>query len=204
MTFMKKTFEDHIQRRGFIMGVGALLVASATPAVAFSVGQAKDLIVRAVADIEKIIQSGKSEAAMLRDFERFFGKFADVERIGQLVLGPPSRTASAAQRRDFADTFQVYISHKYGRRFREFVGGRITVGKARTVKSFYEVTTTAHLTGEAPFSLEFVVADKNGRFIDIKIAGISLIKAERSEIGAMLDRRRGDIDAMIADMKAIG
>jgi phospholipid transport system substrate-binding protein len=36
------------------------------------------------------------------------------------------------------------------------------------------------------------------------IEGISLLKAERTEIGAMLDRRKGDIDAMIADLKRAG
>ena len=204
MTSMKRVMNKNFRRREFILATGAAVALWPGSVAAFSTALARDLIGRAIDDINSIINSGKSESAMLRDFENFFSVYADVERIGQLVLGPPSRSATAAQRRNFAKAFQVYISHKYGRRFREFIGGRIELGQAKAVKSFYEVETTAHLTGEAPFSLEFVVADKNGRFIDIKIAGISLIKAERSEIGGMLDKRRGDIDLLIADLKALG
>jgi len=46
-----------------------------------------------------------------------------------------------------------------------------------------------------------VVDEKTGRFIDMKIEGISLIKSERAEIGAMLDKRGGNLDKLIADLR---
>ncbi|MBV1868179.1 MAG: ABC transporter substrate-binding protein [Marinosulfonomonas sp.] len=191
-------------RRGFITGTAACLALVATPALAFSTSQAKALIGAAVKDINAIINSGASESVMLRKFENVFTNYADVERIGQLVLGPDGRSASAGQKRAFEKAFKTYISRKYGRRFREFIGGRVEVNSAKAVKSYYEVKTTAHLQGESPFSVVFVVADANGRFIDMKIEGISLIKAERSEIGAMLDKRKGNLDKLIADLKTMG
>jgi len=33
---------------------------------------------------------------------------------------------------------------------------------------------------------------------------VNMLAAERTEIGAMLDRRRGDIDAMIRDLEQAG
>lgn len=188
-------------RRLFLSSACAAVCLTGTRLWAFSVDKARALIENVVADINSIISSGNSEATMLRDFENIFRDYADVARIGQLVLGPPGRTASAAQRTAFAKAFQIYISHKYGRRFREFIGGRVEVDSAKAVKSFYEVTTTTHMTGEAPFEVKFVVADANGRFIDMKIEGISLVKAERTEIGAMLDQRKGNLDQLIADLK---
>jgi len=193
-----------ISRRIFLASGSAGLVLWNSPALAFSAEDAEALIGKVVSDINAIINSGGSEAAMLKRFESIFSKYADGTRIGQLVLGPVSRSASPAQRKKFARAFQTYISRKYGRRFREFIGGRIEVQGARAIKSFYEVTATAILSGEAPFELQFVVAEKNGRFIDIKIEGISLIKAERSEIGAMLDRRKGNLDLLISDLGKIG
>ena len=52
----------------------------------------------------------------------------------------------------------------------------------------------------------FRVSDRSGRnlFFDIVIEGISLGKTERTEIGALLDKNRGDIDAMISDLRALG
>ena len=140
---------------------------------------------------------------MLRSFEGVFARYADVPRIGQLVLGADGRTASAAQKQAFARSFQSYMARKYGRRFREFIGGRIEVQSARAVKSFYEVETLAILQGTQPFRVDWVVADDSGLFIDLKIEGISLVKTERAEIGAMLDNRRGNLDQLIAEIAKI-
>ena len=201
MTSTKKRSSSSVTRRVMLGATGALaLAAFGGPAMAFSADQARDLIGRAVRDIHRIINSGKPEATMLREFEAIFEDYGDSDVIGQLVLGPDGRTASSQQKAAFAKAFKIYISHKYGRRFREFIGGRIEVVDARAVKTFYEVTTVVQLAGQAPFEVEFVVADRSGLFIDMKIEGISLVKAERAEVGAMLDKRRGDLDRLIADL----
>ncbi len=184
-------------------GFGAAFMLAPTTAFAFSVSQARGLIDKAIADINVIINSGKSEAVLLQDFEKIFANYGDSAMIGQLVLGVDGRSASASQKRGFAAAFQGYISRKYGRRFREFAGGSVVVENARAIKSFYEVTTLTTFPGQAPFEVIFVVADKSGRFIDMRIEGISLIKSERSEIGTMLDRRGGDLNRLINDLKSI-
>jgi phospholipid transport system substrate-binding protein len=98
------------------------------------------------------------------------------------------------------------MARKYGARFREFIGGQIVVRDARAVKSFFEVQATAELRGQAPFAVTFLVSDRSGqdKFFDLLIEGISLLKTERTEIGAMLDRRRGDIDALVQDLRSAG
>ena len=50
------------------------------------------------------------------------------------------------------------------------------------------------------------MSDRSGRdlFFDMIIEGISLRLTERTEIGSMLDRRKGDIDALIGDLKQSG
>lgn len=206
MIFMRKHLNSMQNRRFVLSGLTAIGAASALPgsALAYSAGEANTLITRVVAEITTIINSGRSQAAMFGDFERLFARYADVPRIAQLVLGPDNRRATPAQRAAFAEAFKGYMARKYGRRFREFIGGRLEVNNTRAVKSFYEVSTTAYLAGEAPFEVVFVVADSNGRFIDMKIEGISLIKAERTEIGSMLDRRGGDISRMIEALKQAG
>lgn len=202
MEYTKKRSSDRLTRRTVLAAAGgmAAVFLAAPAAAAFSTDEARELIGRAVADINQIINSGKSEAAMLKEFERIFERYGDSTVIGQLVLGADGRTASASQKQAFAEAFKVYLARKYGRRFREFIGGRIEVIGAKPVKSFYEVSAVSHLAGQAPFDIGFVVADRNGRFIDMSIAGISLIKAERAEIGAMLDRRRGNLNQLIADL----
>lgn len=192
-----------LNRRLVLAGIAAL---AATPARALNNAQAEALIDTVVREINSVINSGKAEAAMLRDFEAIFARYADVPIIARSTLGPDARRASAAQLDAFGRAFQGYISRKYGKRFREFVGGQVSVVGTRQVQQYFEVETVATLQGYAPFTVVFRVSDRSGRdlFFDMVIEGISLGKAERTEIGAMLDRRRGDIDALIADVGSAG
>jgi phospholipid transport system substrate-binding protein len=199
--------QNKFSRRYFLSSVTASAVlAMAVPALALTTQQAKSLIDNLVTEINAVINSGRSERQMYADFERIFGVYADVSTIARSTLGPDARRASPAQMKAYTAAFASYIARKYGKRFREFIGGRIQVNTAHQLKSFYEVKTTAILNGEAPFDVTFLVSDRSGRdlFFDMLIEGISLLKSEKSEIGSMLDRRRGDIDGMIADLRKAG
>ena len=200
--FMNNT----LTRRGFLAGTAASVTLLASPVFALSTDQAEALIDKVVARINAIINSGKSKAAMFGDFEKVFAQYADVRFIAAKTLGPPARSASAAQMSAYSKAFQGYMSRKYGKRFREFIGGQIIVRDARKVKSFYEVKTTAVLQGVAPFDVSFFVSDKSGKdlFFDMRIEGISLVNSEKQEIGAMLEKRGGNLDRLIADLNKLG
>lgn len=193
-----------LSRRAVAAGLAAtaLLAALPLPAQALTADAAKSLVDKTVADINSIINSGRSEGAMLRDFEKLFTRYADVPAIARSVLGTAARSASKAQLSAYTKAFQGYISRKYGRRFREFIGGRIEVSDARALKSYFEVISTAYMQGEAPFEVRWHVSDKSGKslFFNIIIEGVNMLASERTEMGALLDQRGGDLDRLIADL----
>jgi phospholipid transport system substrate-binding protein len=196
------------RRRAFL---STALAGTAVPflprgAEAQTAGQAQALVEAAVADVNRVIGSGQSEAAMLREFERIFQTYADVPTIARSVLGPPARSASNAQLRAFTSAFQDYFSAKYGRRFREFIGGSIQVNSTRPVRSFFEVISTVSLSSGSPFELRWLVSDGSGRplFFNLIIAGVNLMISERTEIGAMLEARGGSIDALTQHLRTLG
>lgn len=196
--------------RRTVLGYGlAGIVAAAAGAVpgrarALSTDEARSLIDRVVGEVNRVINSGASEARMLPEFEEIFVRYSDVPVIARSVLGPAARQASPAQLRAFTKAYQGYLSRKYGRRFREFIGGRIEVKDARPVKSYTEVISTAYLQGEAPFDVRWHVSDKSGRtlFFNIIIEGVNLLATERTEIGSLLDSKGGNIDALIQTLNA--
>ncbi len=195
-------------RRAFISTslVAASTIALPFPAFALSESSAKSLIESVVTDINKVIDSGKSENAMLRDFEKVFVRYADVSIMARYALGVDARSASKSQLKSFTKAFQGYISRKYGRRFREFIGGQVTVKKARKIKAGYEVKSSVKLQGQAPFNVTFLVSGKSGKdkFYNMYIEGVNLLLTERTEIGAMLDRRKGDINKLTKDLSKAG
>ncbi len=195
---------NSLNRRDFVATglAGLALTALPLPAFAQTEASAKALVVSVVDDINRVIASGKSESAMIRDFEKIFVQYADVPIMARYVLGADGRSASASQLRQFTKAFQGYISSKYGRRFREFIGGQVTVRNARKIKAGYEVRTSVKLQGSSPFEVTFLVSDKSGRdkFFNMFIEGVNMLLTERTEVGAMLDARGGDLNRLIKDM----
>lgn len=164
---------------------------------------AEALVTNLVADINAVISSGSSEAVMVKQFEEIFKLYADVPTIARYALGNDARALSKSQMEKFTKIYSVYVSHKYGRRFREFIGGKIVVQKSRPIKSFFEVETLAHLKGWEPFTVSFLVSNRSGKllFFNMFIEGINMLLSERTEIGAMLDKRRGDIQRVMEDLQ---
>lgn len=195
-----------LHRRGFVFASLATAGMLASPVLAMTEAGARALVDKVVADINGVIASGKSDAAILNDFEGLFARYADVDIMAQYALGNDGRTASAAQKRAFTDAFKTYIARKYGKRFRDFIGGRVEVVSARPIRSGYEIKTTVYLRGQSPYEIAFHVSDRSGRdkFFNIYIEGVNLLLTERTEIGAMLDQRGGNLNELISDLKSIG
>jgi len=195
---------NFLNRRHFLATAlaGAATASMPLPAAALTEAAATQLVNSVVADINRVIASGKSENAMLRDFEKIFVQYADVPIMARYALGADARSASRSQLNQFTKAFQGYIARKYGRRFREFIGGEVNVRAARKIKAGYEVRTSVKLRGSAPFDVTFLVSDKSGRdkFYNMFIEGVNMLLTERTEIGAMLDARKGNLNQLITDL----
>lgn len=198
---------SHMNRRGVLVGGIALtgLIFSPLQVSALTKIEATDLIKTMLVDLNKIINSGKQATALFKDFEALFNKYGDVPIIARSALGVAWRSASNAQKSQYVKAFSGYMARKWGKRFREFEGGEIVVTGSKKTKRGYLVNSTAILKGQAPFSVDWQVSDKSGKnlMFDLLIEGISLLVTERTEITAMLDKRKGNINTLITDLKKI-
>jgi len=193
-----------IDRRLFVFSTTSVAVSgAANVGWAANAKDAEVLVSRLVTDINEVISSGVSEPVMVKQFETIFKSYADVPTIARYALGKDARALTQSQMESFTKIYSIYVSHKYGRRFREFIGGKIVVKKSRPVKSFFEVETLAHLKGWEPFTVSFLVSNRSGKllFFNMFIEGINMLLSERTEIGAMLDKRRGNIERVMEDLQ---
>ena len=190
-------------RRLFLM---ASICALCRPEVAISSQQdaAVKVVDKAVLDINQIINSGDTEGNMLRSFEKVFNAYADVPTIAKYALGRDARTASEVQINDYTEAFSSYFATKYGKRFREFIGGKIEIVNVEKARKYYMVNTIAHMPAYEPFDVDFLVSDQKGRplIFNLIIEGVNMLLAERQEIGALLDRNSGRIEALIGDLRS--
>lgn len=68
------------------------------------------------------------------------------------------------------------------------------------------MTSIAKLKGQAPFEVDWHVFDKSGKnqFFNLIIEGVNMLAAERTEIGAMLDKAGGSIDRLTQQLAKAG
>ena len=204
LTPMLTLNKQPIARRSFLLGLTSTMVAG--PAFALDKARATQLVDRLVAEINRTINFGGSEAKLLRAFENIFAQYADVNIIARSALGPAARSASSSELSAFILAFRGYIARKYGKRFQEFIGSEIVVKGTKNRGKFFEVDASVRLKGITPFEVSFRVSDRSGEnlFFDIIIEGISLLSSERVEIGALLDARNGNVARLTRDLVNLG
>ena len=204
LTPMLTLNKQPIARRSFLLGLTSTMVAG--PAFALDKARATQLVDRLVAEINRTINFGGSEAKLIRAFENIFAQYADVNIIARSALGPAARSASSSELSAFILAFRGYIARKYGKRFQEFIGSEIVVKGTKNRGKFFEVDASVRLKGITPFEVSFRVSDRSGEnlFFDIIIEGISLLSSERVEIGALLDARNGNIARLTRDLVNLG
>lgn len=191
--------------RRFVLAGAAALVALPKGALALSADQSASFVQTVIDEVIGIINSGRSEAQVLPQFEALFARHADIGTIARSVLGPPFRAASAGQQRAFTAAFQRYMSYKYGRQFNDYRGAEITVVRVREAgRAQFLVESQVRRPGSSPFALEWHVFDSGGRpkVFDLIIEGIRMISSEREEVRAMLEAARGDVSALTARLNA--
>ena len=204
LTPMLTLNKQPIARRSFLLGLTSTMVAG--PAFALDKARATQLVDRLVAEINRTINFGGSEAKLLRAFENIFAQYADVNIIARSALGPAARSASSSELSAFILAFRGYIARKYGKRFQEFIGSEIVVKGTKNRGKFFEVEALVRLKGTTAFEVSFRVSNRSGEnlFFDIIIEGISLLSSERVEIGALLDARNGNVARLTRDLVNLG
>ncbi len=197
-----------LNRRSILLGAAATAGMASIPSASFALttADAEKLINRLTNDIFKVINSGKTGPALYKEFNRIFNRYAAVNAIARTTLGPAWRSATPAQQKAYVKAFGGYLSRKYGKRFREFIGAEVQVISAKSVKRGVLVKSNVKLKGKSPFAVEWQVFDRgnNPQMFDIYIEGISMIKSEREEIGTLFDRSGGKMDKFIERLNKAG
>jgi len=176
-----------------------------SPSYSLEKVKAENLIRNISYEVNKVISSGIDEDTVIFELEHIFKKYADTDIMALTTLGATRRIASPSQLEEFKKAFQIYFLNKYARRFRELRDGKISIVSSRSVKSSVEVKTRIRLIDWAPFEVIWLVSDRSGevKIFNIIIDGINLLSSERTEIGVMLDNRKGNIDVLSSDLRSM-
>lgn len=193
------------RRRCLTLGaIAAAALAAPAAALASATGRAEALVGQVNAELTGLLRSGKPEAQLIADFERLLARYGDMPVVAASVLGPPWRSASAAERQAFVAAFQGYLARKYGRQFRDYQNAEIRIVRARDAgQSGVLVETLVTRPGREGFRVEWQVSERGGspKVVNLIIEGVSMLTNERAEVGAMLEASGGSIDRLTQRMR---
>jgi phospholipid transport system substrate-binding protein len=136
-------------------------------------------------------------------FRQLLRQDFDMTGMSQFVLGPYWRIASPVERQEFSDLLTQRIVDVYGRRLAQAGDGNFVVNGSRTGPDGVTVTSQIIPWQGAPITVAWRLAVSNGHYAieDVAIDGVSMVVAERSEIGDQIARDGGQLPLLLAGMR---
>lgn len=182
--------------------------AGAGRAFALTEGEARALVEVTIRELKVLLRepgTGRSRAEQLR---AIMETRANVPLLARFVAGRTWREMSDDQQQRFTAAYSKFLAITYSRRFDEYSGDP-NINLGRTIDAGRKgmlVESPITPPSGPPIAVEWLVSDRGGKveIVDIVIEGISMAATQRDEIGAMIDKRGGDVEALIADLTAAG
>ena len=128
-----------------------------------------------------------------------------VKGIGRFVLGRYWRGASEAQRKRYLKLFEAYLLYSYGSRFQQYSGEtiRIVGEKGDTGKGRLVISEVVRGDGST-LRVQWRVRQAKSRLmiVDVVVEGVSMAITQRSEMAAVIQQKRGNLDALLDEIES--
>lgn len=188
--------------RGLVAGMLAFTIgalSAAGPARASDDAAARELVMGAAERLVALILSEEPSTEKETKFRALMEETAAMTAIGATALGTPWRSMSKDQKIRYDAAFKTYLARNYVSRFSDYTGEELAFVKSTENKRGVYVETTVRKPGAPALKVVWRLKKIKDtlRIVDIQAADISLLATERSIMTSLLDRKRGDFDALI-------
>jgi phospholipid transport system substrate-binding protein len=140
-------------------------------------------------------------------FKKLLDNKFDIKTIGQFALGVHWRNVSDNEKAEYLDLFEKMVVNVYARRFNEYQGQKFEItGASKRGKRDYSVSSRIlpPQGQKGPkVSVDWRLREKNGnlKVIDISVEGISMIMTQRDDFAAVMQKGKGDIAFLLAELR---
>jgi phospholipid transport system substrate-binding protein len=205
VAFWKEGMMITVSTRRSVLAMLALSALAPTVARADVVRGSPDRFVAGLADrvMAALADRSASTADRLHRVDALVADGFDLDRIARIALGRFWKTASEAERQEFATLFKAYVLTGYSRRFNDYAQRRLRVvaakpaGEDMTVESYVE-------GGPTPIRLDWRLAatDQGWRVLDVMVEGVSLLLTYRNEFATVIEQSGGHLAGLIDELRS--
>jgi phospholipid transport system substrate-binding protein len=189
---------------GLVATLALGLLAGVSPTRAEPTAEAaRDLIVSVGNDVLDVLRD--PAAVKQEKFERLvtlLDEPIDLDLVARLILGRHWRSASEAQRAEYLELFRAFALHTLASRLDVYGGQKFEVTGSKVVGR-QDALVSSRILGEGPpLTVDWRVRQRDDDklvAIDVIVEGVSLIVTQRSEFGAVIERR--GMDGLLAELR---
>jgi phospholipid transport system substrate-binding protein len=164
-------------------------------------GKLIETVTAEVTEIARTSTGASREAAVRQVLRDNF----DLSYMGSAALGTHWAQASEQQRVRFLAAVETSEARAYGERLGNFPGSTVTVGKAISrPNGVWIVDSSLNLAAGQSIKLEWEVHDggQGLRIADVRVAGVSLFMARRSDFDSYIQSHGGTVEPLVKVLEA--
>lgn len=194
-----------------VLALGAPVLPALVAAPAMAQAAARDASAEAFVQTQasealRILNSGQPLAAKRLAFRALVDQVADVPRITNFVLGKYARSATPAQRAEFAPLFRSYANNVYESRLGQYKGETLKV-TGSVARAPGDVVVSSQVGGgqlKTPSKVNWRLLkapDGRWRAVDVQVEGVWLAITQQQDFVSTIDNAGGKVDILIAQLK---
>jgi phospholipid transport system substrate-binding protein len=191
-------------RRVVLALFGASLVASTGAAKALDGSEAEAFVRTVVDEAVAIVTTVTPQEPRTEKMMELLRKRAALPQIARFTAGLTWRSMSPEQQGAFVDAFERYAARIYTSHIGDYAGQTVeVVGSKDAGRRGVLVNSLVKVSGQPDTRVDWLIGDQSGepQLLDVVAEGVSISISQREEFAAMLERRGGDIDRFIADLR---
>ena len=185
-----------------LAGSGLVVVPSAQAATGQDpAAQLVQTTANQVIELARTRTGAAREAGMLQLLQAEF----DLDYMARSTLGTHWDQATPEQRQRFRNAIATAEAQSYARRFGQYAGQTVTVG--RVIPRGSGVTVVESMLNQSnaePVAIQWVVRNdgQRPRIVDVKAEGVSMTLTRRSEYNSYIRNHGGTVEPLIAELEA--
>lgn len=203
----KKATDMKMKRRNLLMAVPAFALLSAisvAPVMAApSPNDARDLIQTVGTQVLDILKQDVSQDEKFDQLVTLLDSSIDLDLVARLILARHWRAADEAQQAEYLKLFRAYALDSLASKLHIYNGQEFEITDSRPAgKKDAVVRTLIHSPDRPALHVDWRIREKkNGGLvaIDVIVESVSLIVTQRSEFGAVVERR--GIDGLLEELR---
>lgn len=193
----------NINRRSLMgLAIAGILSAISMPALALTTADARAHVETTMNELLALLDRDAAPAVRASELKNILEARGNIPLLAKFSAGRAWREMSSGQQDRFIDAFSHFVSVTYARRFGDFNDKpSVTIGRVIDAgRKGILVESPISMDGRETLEVEWLVSDRAGstQVIDLVVEGVSMAATQREELTSMLERRGGDVNALIS------